>query len=363
MISILLIFSGVSLWATITATYVADSNLYFTTGADINSTITGSPFAANAFAAHLGTLTFNISNNQLFDPSLVNMTATNNFSFEGPMTWYNDSSGNPVYSQQTSTGRICAVSTINGVTSYKEIWGADGEEPLTDHNGNLNVSEFVVILYLMSYQTADHYKPGGLYTLTSGTLGSFNVAVANNGGGIYNSQTYVSVNGQAVPTDGSTPPTVDMVPDTVTPLPYVDPDHPLPHVDYFLSIINNNSFSISNAFGILTTPVATAQVAVVPNSSATPPYGVNIAFSDANNSQSFSLNLEGNKNLYSIPYTLKFLSHEVVGGEQILWNGMSEGNNQQTISVTGINSGTANAAPEGDYSDTITVTITPVDTY
>ena len=116
----------------------------------------------------------------------------------------------------------------------------------------------------------------------------------------------------------------------------------------------NRNYSHSNLLAI-------AQVAVVPNSTASPPYGVNIKFEPASG-QIFSLNLGGDKTISGIPYSLYFLGDTVPIGEQIPWNGMTAGNNQQTISVTGINSGTAKAAPEGDYSDTIMVTITPIDT-
>ena len=351
---LLLLVTIAPLGAAITATYTPDPYLYFTTGSF--------PFATSDFVAHLGTLTFYIPDNQLFSPSLVDMTATNNFSFTGPVTEYNDwQTGLPVYTTQTKTGRICAVTTVKGKTTYKEIWGQAGTQPLTDTNGNINTSVFVAEIYLVGYQTASHFKPGALYSITGGTFGSFNVAVALNGNGIYDSKEYISVNGQAIPSNGSQPAPMPLISNDAVPLPYVDPDHPYTTVEYLFSIIEESSFSVENAIGTASTLAAKAQL-MLSNTDAGTTYGVDIKFEDGNSDETFSLGLDGSKSIYTIGYTLRFLSQNVVGGVPLSWDGLQEGINQQNIMVTGINAIEAALAPSGNYSDTITVSVTPKDT-
>ncbi|WP_155816647.1 hypothetical protein [Sphaerochaeta pleomorpha] len=353
-ILLLLSVTIVPLGASITATYIPDTNLYFTIGS--------SPFAPSDFIAHLGTLTFYIPDNQLFAPSLVDMTATNNFSFTGPVTEYNDwQTGLPVYTTQTKTGRICAVTTVKGKTTYKEIWGQAGTQPLTDTSGNINTSVFVAEIYLVGYQTASHFKPGAIYSITGGTFGSFNVAVAQNSNGIYNSKEYISVNGQAIPSNGSQPAPLQLISNDAVPLPYVDPDHPYSTVDYLFGIIEEATFNVDNAIGTKATLAAKAQL-TLSNSDPEKSYGVAIKFEDGNHDETFSLGLDGSKSIYTIGYTLRFLSQNVLGGVPISWNGLKEGINEQNILITGINATEAALAPSGDYSDTIIVSVTPKDT-
>ena len=343
------------LGATITASYEAEPYLAFETGQF--------PFDSTDFVAHLGTLTFYISDNQLFDPSLVDMSVSNTFGFSGPVTYYNHwETGLPVYNQATTYFSLASVTTVRGTTSYKRLWGADGMEPLTNANGNLNTSVFVAKLYFLGDQSASIYKPGALYTLTSGIIGGFNVAVASSGGGIYNDSTYISVNDQIIPENG-TPPTnpIPVIPGTITPLPYVDPDHPLEPVDYAFTITDNQSFSIQNAFNTNVSEIAKAQL-ILTNAIPDTMYGVNIKFNNTTNSLDFSLHLEGITSQYAIPYQLRFLNQAVVGGTPLIWSNLINGTHLQSIFITGINASTAEMAPSGSYSDLITVTVTPIDT-
>ena len=344
-----------SLPSAIIATYTPASSLSFTTGT--------TPFSATDFVAHLGTLTITATAGEpLYQPSLVNVQISNTFQFTGPVTWW--SQGNPpvpVYQNQSTVFYFAAVTTELGVTSYRKLWGSGGTAPLTTTEGDLGVSVFEVRFYFLSDQAASIYKPGALYTMTSGTIGSFNVAVAPNDQGIYNQQSnniYVSINGQTIPPGGGPPqdpPTV--IPPGTPALPYGDPPD---NATYGFSILEEQAFSLPDGYQASTTKIASAQL----NLSDTlvgRTYGVDITFSKLPGSTSFALRPTGSPSVYAIPYQLKFLGQAVVKDVSMPWTPLSDGVNTQNIYITGISSVVAKAAPSGDYMDTIVVTITPID--
>ncbi|MBI9095098.1 MAG: hypothetical protein JEY71_09475 [Sphaerochaeta sp.] len=342
---LLVIFSS-PINATVTVTYAPVSALVFETGTF--------PFASTDFVAHIGTFTFESTDNKLFDPALVNMSVSNNFEFSGLVTWYNHwETGLPVYEQDITTFSLASVSTVKGTTRYVKLWGEDdGIARLTNEGGNFNTAVFIAKLYFLGDQSSSKYKPGEYYTLTSGILDTFKVAVASGGGGIYNSMTYIPVGTQTGP--------ISFVPGPLTSLPYGDPNPPFDSVDYELTIIENQAFTLQNAFTTNASQIAQAQL-IVTNATPNTAYGINVEFRDASNSAIFALYLDGNTLLYSIPYKLRFLNQEVVGNVPILWNNLSNGTFLQDISVTGIDPTTAGRAPSGSYSEVITVTITPID--
>jgi hypothetical protein len=355
LIALILMVAIVPVGAEVTATYVQAPSLYFTKGS--------SPFSTTQFVAHLGTLSIFSSTNKMFTPSLFNLTASNTVSFTGPITWSNDwQTGLPVYTNSSTTGKIVAVTQYNGNTNIIDIWGNSTTQPLTTTNGNLNTSLFVADFYILSYQSSSIYKPGALYPLDTATQWTFNVGVAKNGsGGYYNNLDFVSVNGVPLPSNGNPPSPVTVNSNQFNPLPYDDPDSPYSPANYLLTILEDGQFAVDNALGTKTTKAAKAQV-LVSNTSDGGAYGVYITFKDNNNDSSFSLGLDGSKSIYTIGYTLKFLSEVVEGNVPILWNTMKEGINQEEITITGIDAQEAELAPAGDYSDTLTVTITPIDT-
>jgi hypothetical protein len=226
----------------------------------------------------------------------------------------------------------------------------------------LHTSTFVADFYILSHQPASIYKPGAVYTFTDTTPWSFNVGVAKNSSGAYYSNLdFISVNGATIPSDGSAPSPVTVNQNQITPVPYVDPTQSSSSVEYMLSVIDEASFDVDNAIGTKTTKAAIAQMTLANTTSGTS-YGVYIKFKDSNNDTTFSLGLDGSKDIYTIDYTLKFLSQNVEGGVPILWDSLTEGINQKDILVTGISQSQAELAPAGDYSDTITISVTPIDT-
>ncbi|AEV28536.1 hypothetical protein SpiGrapes_0695 [Sphaerochaeta pleomorpha str. Grapes] len=348
-ILLIISFSSAFLGADITATYEPDPHLVFTTG--------NSPFDSSDFIAHLGTLTFQSSENTFFSPYLIDLNMNNHFTVIGPTTW------NPDKEDQDTSGCIVAVIQYNGIKQITNIWGNGGRDyqPLLETNGNLKTSRIVSDFYLLSDQPASVFIQGSSYRLISGSLGTFNAgATTNNGQNITKSLFYIKINSQTLPSNGSAPyPAIPINTNIAAPIPY--PGKPDP-VGYLFSIISEEYFDVENAIGLNPTKVGTARL-VLCNPCASTSYGVDVKFTDSNNGTDFSLGLDGSKSVYTIGYSLRFQSSDVKVTNPIPWDNLHEGINDQNIYVTGIDATKAELAPSGDYSDTITVTITPKDTH
>ncbi len=354
----LLVLLGLTLLplaAAIVATYTPSPSLSFTTGT--------TPFAPTDFVAHLGTLTITATAGEtLYQPSLVNVQISNTFQFSGPVTWYNHwQTGLPVYQTQTTIFYFAAVTTELGVTGYRKLWGSGGTAPLTTTEDALGVSVFEVKFYFLSDHDPSIYKPGAVYTMTSGTIGSFNVAVAPNDQGIYNqmsSNMYVPINGQTIPPGGGPPqdpPTV--IPVGTPALPYGDPPD---NAVYGFSILDEQAFSLPDGYQANTVLIARANLNLS-NTLVGRTYGVGITFSKLPGSSSFALRPTGNPSVYAIPYQLKFLGQSVLKDVSMPWTPLSDGINSQDILITSISPSVALAAPSGSYIDTIVVTVTPIE--
>lgn len=364
---LVLSLSFLPLPAAIVATYVAAPYFAFTTiTPNYPAPSSFPPFSASDFVAHLGTLTIVATAGEtLYQPSLINSQISNIFQFNGPITWY--SQGNPpvpVYGNQNTGFSLVAVTSALGTSGYQPLWGSSGTVPLTDSKNALSGSTFTAKFYFLSQQDSSIYKPGALYTLVSGSPGAFNVAVAPNNQGIYNQQSNnisVPVNGQVIPPGGgvTTESPILLNPGT-PPLPYEDPEHPVNAVLYNFSLVEEQSFSLPNGFLSNTSLIAKAQL-ILTNSLVGTTYGVDIQFSKLPGSPSFALRPDGNTSGYAIAYQLKFLGQTVVKDVSIPWTPLSEGANIQNILITGISPTVANAAPSGPYSDTIVVTVTPIE--
>lgn len=354
----LLIFLALALLplqAAIEATYTPSPSLSFSTGS--------TPFDTTDFVAQLGTLTITATAGEtLYQPSLVNVQISNIFQFTGPVTWSNHwQTGLPVYQDQSTTFYFAAVTTELGVTGYRQLWGSGGTAPLTTTKDALGVSVFEVKFYFLSDHAASIYKHGAIYTMTSGTIGSFNVAVAPNDEGIYNQQSnniYVSINNQTIPPGGGPPlDPPDIIPPGTPALPYGDPPD---NAIYGFSLIDEHGFSLADGYLTNTEQIATAQL-TLSNTLSGRTYGVDIQFSKLPGSSSFALRPIGNASGYAILYQLKFLGQPVILDIPIPWTPLIEGVNSEDIYITGISPTVAKAAPSGDFIDTIVVTISPIE--
>ncbi len=99
----------------------------------------------------------------------------------------------------------------------------------------------------------------------------------------------------------------------------------------------------------------------VTNGEANKKYKVDLKFSNAENSPSFTLKGEDANHSYVIPYSLLFGGELVTGGGVKEWYTLDNGPNQRTISVTGVTRTIAEAAPADTFKDTIYVEVIPVE--
>ena len=322
------------------------------------------PFADSNFVAHLGTLTIHATDGDiLYQPSLINSQISSRFNFNGPVTWY--SQGNPpvpVYGDQNTGFSLVAITSELGTSGYQALWGGSGTIPLTNSIAAINSPTFVAEFYFIGDQNKNIYKPGSEYTLSSGSTGMFNVAVAPNNQGIYNQQSN-NINVpvydiEPIPPGATVPsgPPVLILPGTPA-LPYGDPPD---NAIYGFSILDEQSFSLPNGYLANTTKIASAQLNLS-NTLVGRTYGVDITFSKLPGSTSFALRPTGSPSLYAIPYQLKFLGQAVVKDVSMSWTPLFDGINSQDIHITGISPTVALAAPSGSYLDTIVVTIAPIE--
>lgn len=359
--------STVGATADITAQYEQEPFLQFEQGSG--------PYPSSKLIALLGTMTVTCNNPpaSLKQPALI-ISHTNRFKFSEldkdtreEKRIYGFSLEAVSYNVNTSTYTISPM-TMPVVKLF-------GQSTIN------NISSLEVRIYFVADENSSAFVPGAIYKLTSGTIGTFNLAVAPESTNIDDVQVYISVNGQEIPPVGSPPlpggpsypPTSPAIPivgtgggTTTLPssVPYVDDDHP--PLLFLLSIINERTINLFEAYGTEKTRVAKANIEIL-NAETGSEYKVNIKFDSSSVSQgSFNLHLDGNHNLYGIPYTLFFKQQEVVPGDFILWKhlkpGSTDNSNTKAIEVTGVAQIIAEAAPAGTYSDTITVTIIPVDT-
>ncbi len=143
-------------------------------------------------------------------------------------------------------------------------------------------------------------------------------------------------------------------------LPYVDDDNPYHEFQYILSIIEQQSILLSDAYGTNRTKIAKARIDLV-NATPLTNYKVDIKFSSPSVKQDkFYLHLDGDLSLYGISYNLFFKGDIVPPGSNIRWEEILD-NAEELIEMTSVEKSIAELAPSGTYKDTITVSITAVD--
>lgn len=347
--------------AAITATYEPAEYLAFTTYIQgYPRPLDFPPFADDRFVALLGTLTITATGSSvIYDPSLVDANISNSFNFMGPVRWPNSNYNN----ESTSFGLFVVTSTSGGVSGPRQLSGSDVIVRLTNSTAAIPGKTFVARFYFVSWQSSSIYQPGANYTLISGTPGAFNVAVAPSSSGIWNGSTRLSVNGHPVPPSGTTTGNspVLLVPGT-PPLPFEDPANPTLHPIYDFSIINVQNLNLSLAYNNNSTTVAQAQAQVtLSNPKPGKNHGISIVFSKQQGSNSFALRSIADPTK-TIPYSLRLQNVPVVLNQEITWRPLAEGQNLKNIQITDIAPSTVDASLAGTYSDTIVITITPLDT-
>lgn len=346
---LLLLLLLAPLSAAVTATYAATPVLHFQRFNDIYQQryggVGGNPFA-DTLATHIGTFTINTDGTTVRNLSL-NSSHDYNFFFSGPR-------GNDA---NASFGFF-----LGSVVKFaNQLWGTSLNQGLRNPiqpSGYAMNGIITVDFYLVSWEGAIYFVEDGSYTHTSGKLPPFSIAFST--GSDYWNASFdpMSVNG-GVP--GQTLPFLHNGSETF-PDEEINYGDPPELVSYSFNIINTQVIDLADAVGSKRAQVATAQVGVA-NGDPAKSYGVEVAFTNQDQSSSFKMSLAGQPNATPIPYTLVFNNKMVTPGTPIDWVGLT--NNRQftkAIEVTNISQQTAQQLVAGAYRDTIFICITPKDT-
>lgn len=353
----LLLFLTVSLWSAVEATYVPEPALRF-----YRSKNQGPYFmeaapndtSATYFVAHLGTLTFHSTDGQLFDPRMINISTNVNFVFYGPMD----------NGPENSVFRLASAYRNNNKEEWMRLDHGDNVNPLTNISGNINTTTYEIRIYLISDQSANRYIYNATYTWVSGDFGGFNVQTKKTIN--TNTYDYIPVNGQTIPTDGTPPaaPAPFLATGTTVPepLPYGPPVY---YTRYDFSILKKSDFILTEAF-TNNISIATANLQLANTDPNKLDYKVKVAFTGANDTTDYFRLQHQDASVgfvYYIPYTLVFGGTPIKPGTSYDWLSLDKTNiNAKDISVRIplASQAIAERAVSGTYSDTITVTITPL---
>ena len=348
---------------TVTTTYVQEPSLNFQYGLPPNlkqyqddSAITNSHFIA-----HLGTLTIWTDGNNLKDPNLYAISMDTNLFITG----YVYSNGQYVLAD--TPVEVWAITVIGGsVESVVQL--QSGATNLAPNAGNFLPGENTMTSYIILINTnkgLGYFIPGMVYTTTSG-LGLFQVSVDPQGGTNPEAIVPIIVNGE----ETTTAPIVGVPSDTIPEIPFQGDDgddgYPFTHEFQFTILNNVESFDLYNAIEGRKATIAAAQLQVSLGD-PTKQYGVQIAFTSTTPASDFEMHLNGDPSQYALPYYLYLNGEYMQKNVFTLWDGIYVLSNgsvtlERPITVA-VKEGTElSGAPEGSYSDTVTVVIIPLDT-
>ena len=349
--SILMLFGALS------ATYTPQPYLAFKLGNEVSTPNTpAGSFSSNRLVAHLGTIVITATEGSpIIHPRMVNYNGSNHLWLAGPM---------PAWGPGDQISQFNVWAKTSFITQPFELWLGSSEMSLNGGSQEvITQNPFIVDLFLGSHQPSSLYVKDAIYTISSGSFGSFNIKVLESKKPW--KEAYVPVNNQTMPPGGGPPATPIPIPEggpgaPIPEIPYGDIPETTP-VSYGLTIIEDGSFDLDQACGYnQSVQVATAHM-TVSHGEANKKYKVDIIFRNVENSPTFTLKGEDSNHGYEIPYALMFGGEPVTGGDVNEWYTLDNGANQRTIAVTGINRNTADGAPADNYKDTIYVEVIPVE--
>ena len=361
-LAVILLCVVTSLFSSVTVTYDMEPTLNIQTSLP-------PPFAPQNFGAHLGTLTFQRSvddTSPIYDPSLIASNTGNTWRIIGPYSWWANEYGPQYEEDKTINLYPHAVFHLNGQLLMERLSPNAGKVPLTNTgSAGIDVSTFIVDLYVANVDSnfsGSQLKPNGQYQIVPGDIGTFTAAIAGPGVTIYDpGRIDLPIVGNPGEPPSSTSPFLGNASGEVE-------FHP---ERYVFTIEDNGPFSLDEVFTngqalianfkIILTDVCPLNVGMT--------YGVYVTFSDIPNppvnydGPSFCMNREDNAGDYAIEYFLNFLGQDIENGDCVLWDGFYGENTTyiENVYVKGIDSDAVNLVPEGNYQDTVYITITPQD--
>jgi hypothetical protein len=123
---------------------------------------------------------------------------------------------------------------------------------------------------------------------------------------------------------------------------------------------SEKSLAIMDSSSTWPQKVGTANLTLEGNSSST--YGVDITFKDTNGGTGYNFLLKDETGTFSLPLNLYFNGEPVENAIKLTWDSLVVGTTStKTISANPVSLTSAQQLPAGDYSDTVTVTISPIE--
>lgn len=354
---------------TITSSYETEQYLQFQYGPPpVLSTFNSGDieiYPAN-LCALLGTLTLWTNGNNLFDPELINISVSTSLFIEGYVRDTN--TGQIVYEEQIPV-TLRAITIIGGAVA-DSVLVENGTIDLVSGGGNVlpgQVDTLTTYIVMIAPDYGyDYYIPGVYYSLDeNSSIGSFGVSADGQGQQEFE-EIPVEVDGS-----GTATPTAPFIPSAPVPgdeveIPFEGDGFPYEHQYAFSIISNPASFDLQDAILGNRPVIATLQLEVSLAEENTE-YGVEIAFT-SKDPDGFKLHLNGDLSEYEIPYQLYFgYDLEPIPHAQFIeWRNLFTSNNtfasmQETITVSIHDGENIWEAPQGQYSDTVTVNIIPLD--
>lgn len=317
--------------------------------------------------ALLGTLTLWTDGNNLFDPELINITVSTSLYIEGYVR--DQTTGQIVYQEQIPV-TMRAITVIDG-SVVDSVPIENGTIDLVSGGGNVlpgQVQTLTTYIVLIAEDNGfEYYIPGVYYSLDeNSSIGSFGVSADGQGQQEFE-EIPVEVDGS-----GTATPTAPFIPTAPVPgdeveIPFEGDGFPFEHQYAFSIISNPASFDLQDALLGNRPVIATVELQVTQAEQNTE-YGVEIAFT-SKNPNGFRLHLNGDLSLYGIPYQLFFgqdlqpIPHaQFIEWRNLLTNSSTFASMEKTITVSVNDGPEVGEAPQGQYSDTVTVNIIPLDT-
>ncbi|MFA7129245.1 MAG: hypothetical protein WC136_08760 [Sphaerochaeta sp.] len=345
---------------TTTTSYVQEATLQFQYGAPaiLEQYAAAAGIQDYHFTAQLGTLTITTDGNSLKDPSLYAISFDTNIAITGYVY------ENGQYILADTPVQVWAITVVGG-TVESTVQLQTGITNLAPNSGNLLPNQSTMTAYIILTNInkgLGYFIPGMVYTLSEDNgLGSFGVALREQGDNIAE-PVPILVNGE----ETTTTPIVEVGGDPTPDIPFEGDGYPYTH-EFDFTILNNvDSFELYNAIEGRKAPIATAQLQVI-NGLPDLEYGVQIAFTSTAPGSDFEMHLNGDPSQYALPYYLYLNGEYLQKNIFTLWDDIFVPTGtitmvQRPITVA-VKEGTElSGAPEGSYSDTVTVVIIPLDT-
>jgi hypothetical protein len=314
--------------------------------------------------ALLGTLTISTNGNNLFDPSLININVSPTVAIEG---YVRDANGTISYAENIPATLMAITVIEDEFVEAVPITGSTVQ--LVSSSGNIfpgkttSMSTYIVLIAAdMEY---DYYIPGVIYSLDDeSSIGTFGVSADGQG---QEETTVIPISVDEIGTVLDAPfiPTSPAPGDEVD-IPFEGDGFPFTHQYVFEILDNPMNFDLQQAILGTRPVIATVQLKVT-NAQENTEYGVEIAFT-SKDPAGFKLHLDGDLTQHGIPYQLYFdydlnpIPHSTfIEWGNLFVSGENTGIIQRNITVSVNDGPELGEAPQGQYSDTVTVNIIPLE--